>query len=140
VDGKRGKRELIAQDVAAIYLHSLLQYNPNIPEKDIRSAIDAKHDQYIFVDREGNRISTEALGGSFRQFLELHDMVSGADGKTRTLYSLRHTYATNALAEGRNIHQLAVQMGTSVKMLEQHYSKVSARLNAEEHSGRTKYT
>jgi len=49
---------------------------------------------------------------------------------------LRHTYATFALADGRNIHKLAVQMGTSVGMLEKYYSKVSARLNAKEHSGR----
>jgi hypothetical protein len=30
-----------------------------------------------------------------------------------------------ACADGRNIHKLAVQMGTSVGMLEKYYSKVS---------------
>ena len=63
-------------------------------------------------------------------------MRAGADGKNRSLYSLRHTYATSALAAGRDIHKLAVQMGTSVEMLEKFYSKVSARMNAAEHAGR----
>ena len=63
------------------------------------------------------------------------DLVYGADGKSRSLYSLRHTYATFALKNGRDIHKLALQMGTSVAMLEKFYSKVSPRMNAAEHAG-----
>ena len=38
-------------------------------------------------------------------------------------YSLRHTYATLALTYDRvPIHTLAKQMGTSVQMIERHYS------------------
>jgi hypothetical protein len=37
--------------------------------------------------------------------------------------------------EGRDIHKLAVQMGTSVAMLEKYYSKISAIMNAKEHAG-----
>ncbi len=48
----------------------------------------------------------------------------------RTLYSLRHTYATAELLAGTDIHTLARQMGTSVVMLEQHYSKLSATMAA----------
>jgi hypothetical protein len=40
------------------------------------------------------------------------------------------------LASGTDIHQLATQMGTSVKMLETFYSKVSPQMNAAIHSGR----
>jgi hypothetical protein len=39
------------------------------------------------------------------------------------------------LYRGRNIHQLAVQMGTSVGMLEQHYSKLTPMLLAEQFAG-----
>lgn len=53
----------------------------------------------------------------------------------RTLYSLRHTYATLQLMEGRSIHELARQMGTSVAMLEQHYSKIPPELVAEKFAG-----
>lgn len=136
VDGKRGKRELIARDVVKAHLERIIEYNPRIKHTTVESAIKAKLDEYVFVNRSGERVSTDALRGAFRLFLEHHNMRVGADGKNRSLYSLRHTYATSALASGRDIHKLAVQMGTSVEMLEKFYSKVSARLNAAEHAGR----
>lgn len=136
VDGKRGKRELIARDVVKAHLERIIEYNPRIKHTTVESAIKAKLDEYVFVNRSGERVSTDALRGAFRLFLEHHNMRVGADGKNRSLYSLRHTYATSALASGRDIHKLAVQMGTSVEMLEKFYSKVSARLNASEHAGR----
>lgn len=139
VDGKRGKRELIATDLATALLAQLAAINPRTKHfEELDELLEAKHDEYVFVDRSGNRVSTESLRQSFRQFLEHHNLKEGADGKNRTLYSLRHTYATIALTEGRDIHKLAVQMGTSVAMLEKFYSKLSARLNAAEHSGRSK--
>jgi integrase len=49
----------------------------------------------------------------------------------RTLYSLRHTYATRALVKGVDIHTLARQMGTSVLILEKHYSKITPMLSAD---------
>ena len=53
------------------------------------------------------------------------------DGRRRTLYSLRHTYATLALFSGDvDIHTLSRQMGTSVTMLERHYSKLTATMAA----------
>ena len=54
------------------------------------------------------------------------------EGKKHCLYSLRHTYATNMLTMGNiSMHQLAKQMGTSVAMLEKHYSHVVPNLVAE---------
>jgi len=50
----------------------------------------------------------------------------------RTLNSLRHTYATQELFAGTDIHTLAKQMGTSVLMLERHYSKLTATMAAAE--------
>ena len=139
VDGKRGKRRLIATDAAGIYLLSIIRYHPRIKHKTLEALLKAKVDDYIFVDRSGNRITTDALRGSFKGFLNKHDMRFGADGKPRSLYSLRHTYATMALIDGRDIYQLSLQMGTSVEMLQKFYSKLSALHHAEEHSGRTKY-
>ena len=51
-------------------------------------------------------------------------------GKHRTLYSLRHMYATFRLSEEVSLFLLARQMGTSVEMLEQHYGQVVNRLVA----------
>jgi integrase len=53
-------------------------------------------------------------------------------GKERTLYSLRHYYATMALTyERMSIYTLAKHMGTSVLMIEKHYSKITPMLSAE---------
>lgn len=136
VDGKRGKRELIAQDEISTTLSALARINPRIKHKSIVSLLAAKLDEPVFVDCNGNHVTTEALRQSFKQFLIQHNLRYGADGKGRSLYSLRHTYATIALSKGMDIYRLAVQMGTSVEMLEKHYSKVSSRLNADLHAGR----
>jgi integrase len=139
VDGKIGQRELIATDMATTHLIGLLKLNPNIVEKNLKKALKKQLDEYVFVDRSGNRVTTDALRGSFTAFLKKHNLRYGADGKSRALYSLRHTYATMALMEGRDVYQLSLQMGTSVTMIEEFYSKISARHHADAHSGRTKY-
>ena len=59
-------------------------------------------------------------------------LLKDTEGQTRTLYSLRHTYDTRELLAGTDIHTLARQMGTSVKMIERHYSKLTATMAAEQ--------
>ena len=45
-------------------------------------------------------------------------LVCPRTGQERTLYCLRHTYATFALLnDGMDIHTLAIQMGTSIPMI-----------------------
>ena len=47
-------------------------------------------------------------------------------GKERPFYSLRHTFVTQALlTKIYPIHLLAKQIGSSVKMIEAHYSHVT---------------
>jgi integrase len=56
----------------------------------------------------------------------------GAEGQKRTLYCLRHTYATmELLTKGIDIHILAKQMGNSTAVIERHYSKLTPLLKAE---------
>jgi integrase len=64
----------------------------------------------------------------FVGLLKFSKLTEDRAGQSRTLYSLRHTYATQALFD---IHTLAKQMGTSVLMLELHYSKLTATMAAE---------
>ena len=45
----------------------------------------------------------------------------GRDREGHPLYDLRSTFASNALAAGVTMFELARIMGTSVKMIEQHY-------------------
>lgn len=67
----------------------------------------------------------------FKRLLVETNLLKGQADKDRTLYSLRHTYATNELLSGTDIHTLAKQMGTSVLILERHYSKLTATMAAE---------
>lgn len=54
-----------------------------------------------------------------------------------TIYSLRHTYASQSLLAGMNIKLLAENMGTSIRMIELHYGKflAAARRKLVEESG-----
>jgi integrase len=59
-------------------------------------------------------------------------LLKDGEAKNRTLYSLRHTYATLAMIEGQvDIHTLSRQMGNSAAMIERHYSKLTATMAAE---------
>lgn len=60
----------------------------------------------------------------FDNYLVRHKLqIDPVTSQKRVLYSLRHTYATFALTHDKvEIHTLATQMGTSVGMIEQHYS------------------
>ena len=64
----------------------------------------------------------------FEKYLTEHNLlIDPITNKERVLYCLRHTYATIALERDRVlVHTLAKQMGTSVKMIEQHYSHLDA--------------
>lgn len=55
----------------------------------------------------------------------------GASGVPRSTYCFRHTYATFRLAEGVDVYFLAEQMGTSVKMIEEHYGHVNTVKHAD---------
>jgi integrase len=59
-------------------------------------------------------------------------LLKSTEEQNRTLYSIRHTYATLALLEGSaDIHTLSKQMGNSAAMIERHYSKLTATMAAD---------
>lgn len=58
----------------------------------------------------------------FNQILREEKLKTDRDGKTRTAYSLRHTYISMRLMEGANIHMIANNCRTSVQMIEQFYA------------------
>jgi integrase len=73
-----------------------------------------------------------SLVGTFRKLMRDSGLLTDLAGKTRTLYSIRHTYATQELLRGSaDIHTLSRQMGNSAAMIERHYSKLTATLAAE---------
>ena len=77
------------------------------------------------------------MDGTFKKFLLDSGLGIGCEDKMRSLYSLRHFYATQQLT-GRNpisIALLAKQMGTSVKMIEQYYGHLDTVKDGDELSG-----
>ena len=134
VDGKTGNRQLIARHNTGIYLRRIQSRFPALADMSFDDLLNARVDEYVFRLSDGTR--TEHLHQSFGQLLRDTDLLIGtASERPRTLYSLRHTYATLELYKGRNIHQLARQMGSSVAMLEKHYSKLTPMLMANEFAG-----
>ena len=103
---------------------------------DFDSLIAAKLDEPVFTTRLSGTVTVHNLNRAFNALLDGLDLKTGADGRTRTLYSLRHFYATLNLERGVTTHALSRQLGNSTEMIDRHYSKYSHLLNAELHSGR----
>lgn len=128
VSGKTGPRYLIARDALVESLERLITWQGHAPA-NLAEMIAAGVDRRIFTMPAGDQ--PYELSGVFERLLRDSGLLKDAAGKTRTLYSLRHTYATFALAGGIDIHTLAKQMGTSVAMIERHYSKLTPMLSAD---------
>jgi integrase len=95
-----------------------------------------RKDEYVF--RVDGKDMTGAFGKMFARFLERYDLLHDTKmGKERTLYSLRHYYATMALTyERMSIYTLAKNMGTSVLMIEQHYGHLELTRVVHENAGK----
>lgn len=59
---------------------------------------------------------------AFNKILDEEGLRFDRDGKRRTAYSLRHTYISMRLMDGAEIYPLAINCGTSVQMIEEHYA------------------
>lgn len=129
VSGKTGPRYLIAKHDVIDVFERLIKWQ-GLPYDDLNAVIDAKLDKLIFRLPTGEKLSN--MENIFRNLMIRSKLRDDPSGLHRTLYSLRHTYATQALAKGVDIHTLARQMGTSVKMIENHYSKLTPMMSAEE--------
>ena len=136
VDGKTNKRTAIARDRVVDFLWRQAQLNSRIAVADFNALIGAKLDKPVFTTRLGAVATVPNLNRAFNALLDELDLKTGADGRTRTLYSWRHFYATQDLERGVSTHALSRQLGNSTEMIDRHYSKYSPLLNAKVHSGR----
>ena len=133
VDGKTGRRELIARHNVLVYLKRIQSRFADLNSMTFDELLEAKLDVHVFRLRNG--LQTNNLNQSFEQFLKFVGLLKDKFGDNRTLYSLRHTYATMTLMRGQvGIHDLARQMGTSVVMIERHYSHLNSAMKAKNFS------
>lgn len=120
VDGKTGRRDLMLRNGALKYLQRIWKRTNDI--KDIPFDQVLTLDKLVF--RLPNGTATQSLHQNFRKMLTAAKLLKDPiTGQNRTLYSLRHFYITMALIYKRtDQHTLCKQCGTSVLMLQKHYS------------------
>ncbi|HAO16433.1 MAG TPA: integrase, partial [Alteromonas macleodii] len=119
-----GTRTVVCKDEFVFPLMNLMDRFPNRRPSD-----------KIFLLADGS--STNELGRTFVSALEEAELKTSPDGP-RTLYSLRHTYITwQLLSRTLRVDVLARQCGTSIAMIEQHYSHVVPSMFEQELSGVT---
>lgn len=68
---------------------------------------------------------------SLRKLLDDIGLLEGPDGKARTIYSFRHTYATARLMQGVTYEDLSLNMGTAYTEIRKHYSHVVPQQRAD---------
>ena len=136
VNGKTGKRTSIANHNTQDYLHRIQERRSSIAHLSFDNLLKKKLNQKVFLLEDGT--ATNSLAGTFRNLMR----DSGLDKdrvvkEKRTLYSLRHTYAHFALLTDKmDVYTLARQMGTSVKMIEQHYGHLNPAMKADVIAGK----
>ena len=136
VKGKTKERELIARHSCLRYLKRIHSRCPDISDIEFEEFLKTGSDKPVFRLPDGT--VTKNLNQTFRAFMSESGLLKDPKtGQNRTLYSLRHMYATFAIVHGNvDLHLLSRQMGTSIAMLEQHYSHLIPRLKAEQLAGK----
>jgi integrase len=125
VKGKTGEREVVARTFAVKGYLDRIQV---MREAELNGKV--KRDEFVFCNRDGKPVGSFKKG--FQNLISTACVEFDSHGQRRTIYSLRHTYATFRLREGTHHFHLAQNMGTSVKMLEEYYGHVRSRDVAEE--------
>ena len=134
--GKTKPREAIGRSGTIDYLRRIHSRTDAIKHIPFDVMLKQKLDLPVFCLPDGS--VTEHLRQTFKAFLTASDLlICPKTGENRVLYSLRHTYATFALVnDGMEIHALAKQMGTSIGMIERHYSHLTPRMKKDMFTGR----
>jgi len=128
VSGKTGERDRIAKHQALAVLQRLHQRQADIAGREFESVLGRAQ---LLLFRNAAGVRPRTFNGMFGKLMRESGLLQAVGGGRRTLYSLRHTYATEELLAGTDIHTLSKQMGTSVRMLEAHYSKLTATMAAD---------
>ncbi len=125
VTGKTGTRNILGMERTVRALQRIAQRNYSkvgTVLEPLKYVATPNNSDYVF--RTKSKAKPTSFQKLFSSYLEEHNLlVDPATERKRVFYSLRHTYATLMLTnDAVPIHTLAKQMGTSVLMIERHYS------------------
>jgi integrase len=136
VSGKTGRRDIICRSGTINYLKRIHERLEDIKHIPFEQLLKNKVDLPVFRLPDGT--VSKNLHQTFRAFVTETGLITcPRTAQNRTLYSLRHTYATfSLLNDGMDIHALAIQMGTSIGMIERHYSHLTPRLKKDMLTGK----
>ncbi len=119
VQGKDKSRKLVAPASVGDYLDRVRKLSKATkPDDFVFTIINGKPAKFLYCD-------------TVEDLLKEAGLRIGPGEIPRTTYCFRHTYATMRLSEGVDVYILAEQMGTSVKMIEQHYGHVNTIKHAD---------
>jgi integrase len=108
-------------------LHARQQDIAHIPFEEL---FEQQLDLRVFRASDGTTYTR--MDSTWNNLMRASGLLKAATGERRSLYSLRHTYATLALLRNEvDIHTLSKQLGNSVAMIERYYSKLTATMAAE---------
>lgn len=119
VQGKGKSRQLVAPQSVGDYLDRI---------QSIAKAKEPEDRVFTTVTGQPTKTLYKNLIDSVLKKAKLRD---GPNDVPRSTYCFRHTYATFRLSEGVDVYFLAEQMGTSVKMIEDHYGHVNTVKHAD---------
>jgi len=136
VSGKTGRRDIICRSGTINYLKRIHERSDDIKHIPFEDLLKQRIDLPVFRLPDGT--VSKNIHQTFRKFVTDAGLITcPRTNQNRTLYSLRHTYATFALLnDGMDIHALAIQMGTSIGMIERHYSHLTPRLKKDMLTGK----
>jgi integrase len=119
VRGKGKFRSLVAPSDVAKYIERIRAISKATEPND-----------FVFSNHKGTS-SLSLYHDLIERLLDESKLMYSSSGSRRSTYCFRHTYATYRLMEGVDVYFLAKQMGTSVKMIEDHYGHITPVKNAE---------
>lgn len=136
VDGKTGQREISADKMVKTIIEDIGWHHHAFADIDFDRSEENVFDfgdetAGIFEIASTGRVPLN-LSKPFREALIECELLYDRQGKKRTLYSLRHSFATMIILDkGTNIHILAKHMGTSTNMIDRFYSHISSKHKAD---------
>jgi len=136
----RNAKNADKQDVEFVVLNvrGKDKFRSLVASRDVKKYLDriaeiskaTKPDDFVFTNHKGTSSLSLYHDLIERLFIDSKLLMSSS-GSRRSTYCFRHTYATYRLMEGVDVYFLAKQMGTSVKMIEDHYGHITPVKNAE---------
>ena len=116
IDGKTGRRDVVSNKGTETYIKRIYDY------RSFELGKPPESNDYVICHMDGKPV--KSFRKSFDAILKSIDLTNDSFGRKRTIYSLRHFFATMRLEEEVSPYLLAQNMGTSIEMLRKHYGQI----------------